>query len=67
VCRADKDLADEGEDDEHSRVGMARSKERLLKRGGGLPATHHLQHEPAAELDGHYGQQEHPRGASGVS
>jgi hypothetical protein len=26
-----------------------------------------LQHEPAAELDGHYGQQEHPRGASGVS
>lgn len=51
MCRADQDLADEGEDDENPRVGVSGPEERLLKgRGGNLPPQH-PQHEPAAGLD----------------
>ncbi len=60
-----EDLADEGEADKHSGVGVAGPGERLLEWCRLLPASYQLKDVPAAELDGDNRQQEDARGRLG--
>jgi hypothetical protein len=64
VRAVDQELAHQSQDHQHAGVSVPGPSEGLLEVGHGLTASHDLQHEPAAVLDGHNGQEQDPCRAS---